>query len=728
MKLKELYILLFFLLFGNAILLAQNKQLERANALFQDKSFVPAIEAYEKILEKEVLPEAMLNLALSYWELRKGAEAEQWFEIASLNGGLNRTNAYFNSDLLYTYAEVLKFNGKYAEARKQFLEYEKVSGNSKGGMQAKICTIIPVLMRDSSKVELKPFEYNTSHSEFAPQLKDDILYYVGVLGNTSASDIDVYTGNAFLDLLQSKYPETDSSEAPEVLSKRVNSVLNEGPLTFSRSGDKIIFTRNYFNKGKEQRRSDGFLGFGLFESNKVGEKWSDPVQLELGEIEYNYGHPSLSYNGETLYFVSDMPGGFGGTDIYMSTRLSEGWSTPRNLGPAINTQGNESYPYIHLTGSLYFASDYHQGLGGLDIFSAKKDEAGAWGSIRNLGYPINSSADDFALILKADSRKGYFSSNRPGGSGSDDIYSVFLESPVEDLMDIDSLIAALDSSVLNSKTDSSIAASLGNKELENNESNIMQIEKDALKNTSGGYFEFVYGDSDASGMSVEDELKLLGDMDLNNKAEVDAYFGEDKSLRTEEELQNELAKYAAKSPKEESLKTKEKEAEITAEKTLETAVESLEKEAAIPEEKGVETIADKTEKSTAKTEEKKPEENKLFWNDFLDRQGNLISNSVSEKFVEKSVKDLVFRIQIGAYRVPVFGGAENFFGEKNIDSYELQDNITRYLLPKSFSTLKEAESYRKSLDNERLKDAFIVPFLNAKRIVMDEALQMLLEK
>jgi tetratricopeptide (TPR) repeat protein len=227
-------------------LFAQNKQLESANALFEDKSYVLAIEEYEKILERDVDPEAMVNLALSYWALRKGEKSEQWFEVASLNGGFERTNEYFSPDLIYTYAEVLKFNGKYKNAQEQFLEYESVTGDSKGVLQAKICTIIPVLMRDSSKVEMKAFQYNSENAEFAPQLNDETLYFVGSVGKVSESNIDNYTGEPYLDIIMSKYPGTDSAEAPKALNKRINSSLNEGPLTFSRSGEKIIFTRNYF--------------------------------------------------------------------------------------------------------------------------------------------------------------------------------------------------------------------------------------------------------------------------------------------------------------------------------------------------------------------------------------------------------------------------------------------------------------------------------------------------
>lgn len=710
---KELYIALFLILV-NTIVFGQDKKLERANQLYEDKSYAHAIPEYESVLEKEVLPEAMLKLALSYWKIRKAEKAEQWFEIASINGGFNRVNEYFSEEYIYTYAEVLKFNGKYKEAKERFLEYEAISGNSKGGLQAKIATIIPILMRDSSKVQVNSFEYNTAMAEFAPQLKDETLYYVGASGKSAnRSDLDMYTGEPYLDILMSKYPGTDSSEAPKALGKRINSNLHEGPFTFSRSGEKIIFTRNYYSKGKEQRREDGFLGFGLFESLKTeAGKWENPQKLEMGEIAHNYSHPSLSYNGELLYFVSDMPGGYGGTDIYVSTRLSDGWSTPRNLGPAVNTQGNEAYPYIHLTGTLYFASDYHQGLGGLDIFSARKDELGEWGNIRNLGYPINSSADDFGLILKPDSRSGYFSSNRPGGKGSDDIYSALIDAPVDELLDIDSLIAVMDSVDSDSlaeseqQTNEPIVKS-------NIEDTILQVEKDALRNSSGGYFEFTYGD-DNSDMSVEEELRLLEKMELDNKAVVREYFGEDKQLRTEEELKNELEKYSA-AEEEEDL-TKE---EVT--ESIEAQPEKPIEEKAKPSEPAVakepESLKEKSPKSTL--------DESLSWADFQDRNGDLIVNQKSREFINKSAEGLVFRIQIGAYRVPVFGGAEKFYNAKNIESYTLEDNITRYLLPQSFESIQAAEAYRKSLENERMKDAFIVPFLNAKRIGMNEALKIL---
>lgn len=690
---KELHIINLILLFSGVLF--ANNGLERANKLFEDKSYALAIPEYEKILENQVLPEAMLKLALSYWEIRNAEQAEQWFEIASLNGGFNRVNEYFSSEYLYTYAEVLKFNGKFKKAREQFFEYESISGNTKGGLQAKICTIIPVLMRDSSKVKVRSFDFNTKLSEFSPVLKNETLYYVGIEENASRSDLDMYTGDPYLDILMAKYPGTDSSLSPEPFSKRVNTILNEGPFTFSRSGDKIIFTRNYYDKGKEQRRGDGFLGFGLFESSKnENDKWSDPVKLNVGEITANYGHPCLTYNGEQLYFVSDMPGGYGGTDIYVCTRLSEGWSSPRNLGPTINTQGNEAYPYLHLTGTLYFSSDYHQGIGGLDIFSARKEDSGEWSNIRNLGYPINSSADDFGLFLKPDSRSGYFSSNRSGGKGGDDIYSAIIDVPMDQMMDIDSLISALDSSVVEHTNeiipDNSILSM----------DSILSVEKEALKSTSGGYFELVYEDQKTD-LSIEEELRIIEQIDVDNEDAVKKYFGEDKQLRTEEELKEEIEAYE---------KSK-----------VETPL--VEKGAA-EESDGPEPIVI-NEPEVSK--ENKSSDKTLTVQDIMDDDSNLIINEKSLGIINKSVDGLVFRIQIGAYRVPVYGGTENFFGKKGVESYELNDNIIRYLLPNSFETLKEAEAYRKSLTGEKLKGAFVVPFLNATRIDLRKALQLLQE-
>jgi outer membrane protein OmpA-like peptidoglycan-associated protein len=187
----------------------------------------------------------------------------------------------------------------------------------------------------------------------------------------------------------------------------------------------MIFTRNNY----KEKAKDGSVNLQLFSANFVNEKWTNEHPLPFNDKEYSVGHPSLSPDGKTLFFASNMPGGVGGTDIYKSAKQANGtWSTPENLGEDINTEGNEMFPFYHASGILFFASDGHVGLGGLDIFLAQEKSNG-FEEIKNLGAPVNTNKDDFAFIVDKQMKSGYFSSNRDGGKGDDDIYSFNLLRP-----------------------------------------------------------------------------------------------------------------------------------------------------------------------------------------------------------------------------------------------------------------------------------------------------------
>ena len=196
---------------------------------------------------------------------------------------------------------------------------------------------------------------------------------------------------------------------------------------FNAESTEVFITRNNFDNtkrtGKVGKSEDNIVKLKLYIARVDGDKWIEEQEFQYNNDEYSVGHAALSPDGNLLYFVSDMPGGFGGTDLYVSERVGGTWLAPKNLGPEINTEGDEMFPWMAEDGTLYFASTGHGGLGGLDIFRVK-GEPGSWEAPKNMGAPINSPQDDFGLIrLKGDNTKGYFTSNRIGGRGSDDIYS-----------------------------------------------------------------------------------------------------------------------------------------------------------------------------------------------------------------------------------------------------------------------------------------------------------------
>ncbi|NDU97982.1 OmpA family protein [Spirosoma terrae] len=224
------------------------------------------------------------------------------------------------------------------------------------------------------------------------------------------------------------------SGSAQRFSKTLNTKYHEGPATFSRDGSRIIFTRNNYNEGRSGKSSEGVNKLKLYTARQQNGIWVDVEELPFNSDEYSVGHPSLSRDEQLLYFVSDMPGGFGGTDIYVSRYQNGRWGRPTNLGSAVNTKGNELFPFVDEAGNLYFSSDGRGGLGGLDIFFVPIVNGAATSSVERLDMPINSQEDDFGFITDASRRGGYFSSSRR--DGNDDIYRFVRESSLYGCRDL----------------------------------------------------------------------------------------------------------------------------------------------------------------------------------------------------------------------------------------------------------------------------------------------------
>jgi outer membrane protein OmpA-like peptidoglycan-associated protein len=217
--------------------------------------------------------------------------------------------------------------------------------------------------------------------------------------------------------------ENTTLSKSEKFSRTLNTKYHEGPMTFTKDQTFIVFTRNNGSKGKSGKSTDGVRKLKLYSAVFRGSKWHDVTELPFNNPEYSVGHPAFAPDDQKLYFVSDMPGGYGGTDLYVVEFNNGQWGTPVNMGKEINTEGNEMFPYADAGGNLYFASDGHQGLGGLDVFYAELRDGIPYRGIQNVGYPINSEKDDFGLITDRARTTGYFSSNRRKGTSDDDIYS-----------------------------------------------------------------------------------------------------------------------------------------------------------------------------------------------------------------------------------------------------------------------------------------------------------------
>ncbi|MFT5169019.1 MAG: hypothetical protein ACI8P3_004265, partial [Saprospiraceae bacterium] len=267
---------------------------------------------------------------------------------------------------------------------------------------------------------------NSEGLEYSPAFLEDGIVFISTKPAAKRYKVkDKRIGENIMSIYLAKREDNGLLKAPVPFAMELLSTVHEGPLTFDRTADRMFFTRNNVKNGKKKKAKDGFVKLKIYEVEKVGEQWENIKELPFNDDQSNTVHPSISVEGDALYFSSDRPGGFGGMDIYVAFLKAGVWSEPENLGASINTDSDEVFPFIHADGTLYFASSGHAGFGGLDIFSAFNN-MGTWVSPVNLGTPFNSENDDFGLILDRDKKNGYLSSDRPGGRGADDIYSVYI--------------------------------------------------------------------------------------------------------------------------------------------------------------------------------------------------------------------------------------------------------------------------------------------------------------
>lgn len=271
-------------------------------------------------------------------------------------------------------------------------------------------------------------ELNTSSSDYGPVIQQNGLVFVSNREKSGAQDR--VTRETFFELYRSQFDETFDRmpTPPNKFSLALNSALHEGPATFSRDGKTIFFTRNNSRKGVQKADASGKVRLKIFEAHLGPVDWMDVHELPINSDSFSCMHPSLSPDGYTLYFASDRPGGYGGADIWQVRRSADGrsWGQPENLGPVVNSEANEVFPFIHYSGTLFFSSNGHINFGGLDMFAYEPDENGQYVAT-NLGKEFNSPADELGFVLEDDGSRGFFSSNRPGGFGKDDIYIFTIE-------------------------------------------------------------------------------------------------------------------------------------------------------------------------------------------------------------------------------------------------------------------------------------------------------------
>ena len=397
-------------------------QERRADRHFETFSYPEAIEYYLRV--DALSTQGQRRLAESYKKTNQFVEAERIYEAF-----IQSEDA--TSEDLYNYASVLRANGKYAESNLWLEQFHRMEPDDlRGKSFINHIDDFPDMIQDQRQYRIRNLDINTPYQEFgtAYYYNDQIVF--ASTRKTIRLIRRYYSWNEqpFLDLHIADFDGRQLRNPRPFYGKSQNNKWHEGPASFARNGNLMAFTRSNMQSTSE----DGTHNLEIYFSEKdnAGE-WGNPIPFRLNSPEYSVGHPFLTQDGNTMYFSSDMPGGFGGADIYRIQRNRNGnWGQPENLGEAINTEGDEFFPFFHENEKvLFFSSNGHLGLGGLDIFLSPQLGNNNFSYVMNAGARLNSRFDDFALIMDEEMKTGFFSSNRVGGKGDDDLYFFELLKP-----------------------------------------------------------------------------------------------------------------------------------------------------------------------------------------------------------------------------------------------------------------------------------------------------------
>ena len=425
---------MLMLLFQVSFAQEQPSLRDRADELYSRYEFAKAVKLYARLVDTpKPRFHDMERLAESYWKMNDYESAENWYARVVQHPQSSPENRL-------RYGEVLKVNGKYAEAKSQLEAYANDAPHLSSYLAAQVAGCDSALwwLANPTQHKVVGEEYvNTDLSEFSPFLAGGRMYFTGEPADKSVTEAYGWTGKAFLRIFSAPLSDGKLIGGPSLADNSFNTgEYHVGPLSADKAGNTLFVTRTYAGKNpaREQEGRRRFLTrpLELHIYQRAENGWvSEPFPYNNVK-EYSVGHAALSMDGLTLYFASDMPGGYGGTDIWYSERQTDGkWGTPINAGPVVNSAGDELFPTIGPDGSLYFSSDGFPGMGGLDIFKSvgKKTQ---WSAPENLRYPINSASDDFAYVIAEENEtnvRGFLSSDRRGGKGDDDIYSFRFEKP-----------------------------------------------------------------------------------------------------------------------------------------------------------------------------------------------------------------------------------------------------------------------------------------------------------
>jgi len=410
---------------------AQNTDTKKADELFDKLAYTDAADAYQKLIKSGKGSRYVYEkLADSYLKIGDTKQAETYYKRIVKGRKVN-------PEALYKYAQSLKSNGKLADYSTWMNKFAQMNSNDSRAKEFlknpnSILELTEALPRFSA-TNLE--DINTEYSEFGGFVVGKDFYFSSARNTTRRNY--KWDDQPFLDVYKAELVGEDAVKNAALLSGDVNTKFHEGNIAITADGNRMYFDRNDYLNGKYNKSEEGINQINLYYTEKVAGSWKGVFSVPFNTSEHSTGHPALSPDGNTLYFVSDRPGGKGGSDIYSVSISGTGqFGTPQNLGETVNTEGKEVFPYVDSQGNLYFSSDGHLGIGGLDAFIAES-KGSSFGTPLNLGKGANSEADDFAFIYDPNTQKGYVSSNRKGGKGKDDIYRInAIDTPCDVDMDI----------------------------------------------------------------------------------------------------------------------------------------------------------------------------------------------------------------------------------------------------------------------------------------------------
>lgn len=417
---KRILIYTSLLVLGTAVSNAQESKVRKADKAYEKFAFIDAIKTYEAVAEKGYKDAEMFKkLGNSYYFNSEFSQANKWYEELFAMGAVNEPEYY------YRFSQTLKSVNNYQKANEMLDQFNKLSGNDqRAKLYEQNKKYLAEIEKNSERYIIENSGINSGQSDYGTTfLGNQLIFSSNRERSTPTKKVHTWTGQSFTALYSSEVDGDGNLLSPNLFNTELDSKFNESTPVFTNDGKTMYFTRNNYNDGKKKKSKERITLLKLYKAtlNSSG-KYTDVTELPFNSDEYSTAHPALSSDEKTLYFSSDMPGTFGMSDLYQVAINADGtFGTPINLGQKINTEGKETFPFISNDNELYFSSDGHPGLGGLDVFVTKLSDPKSL-EIKNVGKPINSSMDDFAFFIDTETQIGFVSSNRSGGLGYDDIY------------------------------------------------------------------------------------------------------------------------------------------------------------------------------------------------------------------------------------------------------------------------------------------------------------------